>query len=70
MYPTYGHLLEILTPEQYQYIDETLNMLEDGSNKQFYTAATDINSEGEWFWSHTKAVVEEYLWEINRYTLP
>merc|ERR1711881_673753 len=41
LYPNYGHLLEIL---------------EDGSNKQFYTAATDINSGGAWFWSHSKAV--------------
>merc|ERR1711970_1383583 len=63
LYPGYGHLLEILTPEQHQYISEALNMLENGSSKQFYTAATDMNSETNWYWSHSKAVVEKFLWE-------
>ena len=63
LYPAYGHLLEILTPEQHQYIGEALNMLEDWSSKQFYTAATDMNSETKWYWSHSKAVVEKFLWE-------
>ena len=66
LYPAYGHLLEILTPEQHQYIGEALNMLEDGSSKQFYTAATDMNSETRWYWSHSKAVVGAFLATVCR----
>ena len=60
-----GHLVEILTLEQHQYIKNTLNMMENGNTKQFYTAATDMNSEGVWYWSHSRLDVEEFVWQAG-----
>ena len=57
-----GHLLEILTVEQHQYIINLLNMVEHNNTMHFYTAATDMNREGDWYWSHSLVDVEDFVW--------
>ena len=56
-----GHLLEILTVEQHEYI---IALLADHDyTVQFYTAATDLNREGAWYWSHSLVDVEDFVWQ-------
>eukprot|EP00091_Calanus_sinicus_P015047 TRINITY_DN32926_c0_g1_i1.p1 TRINITY_DN32926_c0_g1~~TRINITY_DN32926_c0_g1_i1.p1 ORF type:complete len:203 (-),score=49.59 TRINITY_DN32926_c0_g1_i1:56-631(-) len=58
-----GHLLEILTVEQHQYVVDLLNTAEFDTTVQFYTAATDMNREGQWYWSHSLVDVEDFVWQ-------
>ena len=58
-----GHLLEILTVEQHQYVIDLLNNDLLDNTMQFYTAATDMNREGEWYWSHSLVDVEDFVWQ-------
>ena len=67
-----GHLVEIRTVEQMQYITALLRYMDDGGTRKYWTGATDANREGQWYWSNSLTEVGPFVWwsefpQYNKY---
>ena len=56
-------LVEILTPEQHEYIIMELQLLADNGKKHdWWTSGTDVGKQGRWFWAQSLQLVEQFVW--------
>ena len=56
-------LVEILTPEQHEFVIMVLKFLADnGEPHSWWTSGTDMGKEGRWYWAQSLALVEEFVW--------
>ena len=56
-------LVEIITPEQHEYIIVELQLLADNGKKHdWWTSGTDVGKQGRWFWVQSLELVEEFVW--------
>ena len=59
-------LVEIVTPEQHEYVIMELELLADnGHNHNWWTSGTDIGKQGRWYWTQSLALVEEFVWAVS-----
>merc|ERR1739838_75107 len=57
-------LIEILTEEQFDFVNMELDVLTDHdvSANYWWTAGTDIGREGKWLWIGSTTPVDEFVW--------
>merc|ERR1712130_837356 len=62
-----GTLLEITSEIQLSFIQMELAVIEDHEDVHFnwWTAATDVGINGQWFWITSRADVEDFMWDTN-----
>merc|ERR1712018_974324 len=61
-------LLEITSEMQLSFIQMELAVIEDieGTNHRWWTAATDVGINGQWYWIASRADVEDFVWYTNQ----
>ena len=56
-------LVEIFSKGQMDFMVMELALLETFVGKRFYWGGgTDLNREGQWYWSHSLIAIEEFVW--------
>ena len=64
-----AHLVEIDNPDQLAFLQQGLNFV-DGtswvSHHYWWTAANDRDLEGDWVWSNSDFVVQDFLWASDQ----
>jgi hypothetical protein len=61
-----AHLLEITTENELQFLQGTMNILEDVVGKRlWWTSATDFGTQGVWIWESSYTEVGEFIWQGN-----
>ena len=62
----YNHstlLVEVHDTDQMDFMVMELQLLETFTGKRNYWAGgTDMNREGQWYWSHSLIPIEEFVW--------
>merc|ERR1711997_1207859 len=63
---TNGSLVEILTPQQLDFLVMDLLFLETQvGNKLWWTGGTDFGEEGDWTWSRSRESVGDFVWHSS-----
>ena len=59
-----SHLVEVFTPEGMEFLVMEMEVWEDhdGEDSFWWSGATDIGREGQWYWQHSLLDVGEFVW--------
>ena len=62
-----GFLVEILTPQQMEFLLNELELIETFVGvRGYWGGGSDFNRDGSWYWSRSLTRVEDFVWAVGQ----